>query len=288
MAQKARIISIVNQKGGVGKTTSAVNIATAFALMGKKTLLIDLDPQGNASTGFGITDRSKSIYDVLVGDIEADEAVLKTDVRNLSLICSNVDLSACEVELTNVEDREYVLKDSLETVMYDYDYIMIDCPPSLGLITINALAVIDSILVPMQCEFFALEGLSHLLTTLELVKNNLNPSLRISGIILAMHDKRNNLTSQVEEDVRDFLGDMVYQTIVPRNIRLSEAPSYGMPGITYDPRCPGSQAYIRLAREILEKEEMAIEKIQNKLQSRILEEDELFDEDDGGSQLSFG
>lgn len=255
MTQKARTISIVNQKGGVGKTTSAINLSTAFALMGKKTLLIDLDPQGNASTGFGITDRSKSIYGVLIDEYPIESAILKTEIRNLSILCSNVDLSACEVELANFEDREYILKDKISQIEYDYDYIIIDCPPSLGVLTINALAAIDSILVPMQCEFFALEGLSHLLTTLELVKNSINKSLSISGIILAMHDKRNKLTEQVERDVRDFLGDIVYETIVPRNIKLSEAPSYGMPGIKYDPRCPGSQAYIRLAREILEREE---------------------------------
>jgi chromosome partitioning protein len=255
MERKARIISIVNQKGGVGKTTSAVNLSAAFAMMGRKTLLIDLDPQGNASTGFGITDRSKSIYDVMIGECGIKEAILKTDVRNLSILCSNVDLSACEVELANAHEREYILKSKLAEVVNDYDYIMIDCPPSLGLLTINALASIDCIMVPMQCEFFSLEGLSHLLTTIEMVKNSINPTIRIAGIILAMHDKRNRLTEQVENDVRDFLGDIVYSNIIPRNIKLSEAPSYGMPALTYDPNCAGSAAYIRLAREILKREE---------------------------------
>ncbi len=255
MARKARIISVVNQKGGVGKTTSAVNLSTAFAMIGKKILLIDLDPQGNASTGFGVTERSKSIYDILIDRCQINEAILPTEIENLSIICSNVDLSACEVELANAENREYILKEKLGYVENDYDYIIIDCPPSLGLLTINALAAIHSILVPMQCEFFALEGLSHLLSTLELVKNSINPNLRISGIMLSMHDKRNKLTEQVENDVRDFLGNIVYKTVVPRNIKLSEAPSYGMPALIYDPECAGSLAYIKLAKEVLTKEE---------------------------------
>lgn len=255
MTGKARIISIVNQKGGVGKTTSAVNLSTAFAMMKRKTLLIDLDPQGNSSTGFGINDRSKSVYQLLIGQVSAREAILPTDIKNLSIICSDVNLSACEVELANFHNREYILRDKLKDITNDFDYIIIDCPPSLGLLTINAMAAIDSILVPMQCEFFALEGLSHLLTTVELVQNSINPNLRISGIILAMHDKRNKLTEQVENDVRDFLGDIVYKTVIPRNIKLSEAPSYGMPALIYDPKCPGSLAYIDLAKEILRKEE---------------------------------
>ncbi len=255
MVKKAKIISIVNQKGGVGKTTSAVNLSTAFAMIGRKTLIIDLDPQGNASTGFGMYDRTKTIYDVLISQCAIKDVILKTEIKNLSIICSTVDLSACEVELTNFEKREFILKEKLQEIIHDYDYIIIDCPPSLGLLTINALASIDSILVPMQCEFFALEGLSHLLSTLELIQNSINPSLKISGIMLAMHDKRNKLTSQVENDVRDFLGDIVYKTIIPRNIRLSEAPSYGMPGITYDRSCAGSIAYIQLAKEILHREE---------------------------------
>ena len=256
MNKKTRIISIVNQKGGVGKTTSAVNLSAAFAMMGRKTLLVDLDPQGNASTGFGITDRSKSIYNVLIDQCSAKEAIIQTQVEDLSIICSNVDLSACEVELTNANGREYILKEKLKSIKNDFDYIIIDCPPSLGLLTINALAAIDSIIVPMQCEFFALEGLSHLLSTIELVKSSINPNLRISGIILAMHDKRNKLTEQVESDVRSFLGEIVYKAIIPRNIKLSEAPSYGMPALTYEPECRGSQAYISLAQEILKREEL--------------------------------
>lgn len=257
MTKKAKIIAIVNQKGGVGKTTSAVNLSTAFAMQNRKTLLIDLDPQGNASTGFGITDRPKTIYDVLIGECSAKETILDTnnDLKNLSIICSTVDLSACEVELANFENREFILREALKEIETDYDYIIIDCPPSLGLLTINALAAIDSIIVPMQCEFYALEGLSHLLSTLELVKSSINPKLQISGIILAMHDKRNKLTSQVENDVRDFLGDIVYNEVIPRNIKLSEAPSYGMPGILYNRFCSGSLAYRRLATEILRREE---------------------------------
>jgi chromosome partitioning protein len=266
MIRKARIISIVNQKGGVGKTTSAINLSTTFALLGKKTLIIDLDPQGNASTGFGITDRSKSIYNVLIGEYSIQDTVFPTEIKNLSIITSTVDLSACEVELANFNKREFILKSKLEEISDQYDYIFIDCPPSLGLLTINALTAIHSILVPMQCEFFALEGLSHLLSTLELIKNNINPDLEISGIILAMHDKRNKLTEQVENDVRDFLGDIVYKTIIPRNIKMSEAPSYGIPGITYDKNCAGSKAYIKLGREILKREEAKIKQNQPQIE----------------------
>jgi chromosome partitioning protein len=252
MLNKAKIIAIVNQKGGVGKTTSTINISSALAIQGKKTLLIDLDPQGNSSTGFGIRNRSKNIYNVLSGECHISEAILKTKIDNLEIISSNVDLSACEIELTNVENREYVLKNKLKDVIYEYEYILIDCPPSLGMLTINALAAIDDIIVPMQCEFFALEGLSHLLTTLELVKNSINQNLKINGIILTMYDKRNKLTQQVEKDVRNFLGNRVYKTIIPRNIKLSEAPSYGLPALIYDKNCPGSVAYKKLAAEIIE------------------------------------
>jgi len=256
--KQAKIFSIVNQKGGVGKTTTAINIATAMAAIGKKILLIDLDPQGNASTGLGIDneDRHNTIYEVIIGQIKPQEAVLKTKIPNLKIITSTVDLSASEVELVNVENREFLLKNALKEIVAEFEVIIIDCPPSLGLLTLNALCASDSILIPMQCEFFSLEGLSHLLNTVGLIKDNLNQNLAISGIILTMHDKRNKLTEQVEEDVRNFLGDKVYENHIPRNVRLSEAPSYGLPGVIYDSKCTGSVAYLKLAKEIIKKEQL--------------------------------
>ncbi len=252
--EKAKIFSVVNQKGGVGKTTTVVNLATSFAAAKKKTLVIDFDPQGNASTAFGVfqSQRQKTIYDAIIGELAITEVIIPHKLPNLHLVTSTVDLSACEIEIASFQNREFCLKKILQEVIYDYDCVLIDCPPSLGLLTINALTASDSILIPMQCEFFALEGLSHLLTTLDLVKNNLNKNLKMSGIILTMHDKRNKLTEQVEIDVRNYLGDKVFKNSVPRNVRLSEAPSHGIPGVIYDPKCRGAKAYMKLAKEILD------------------------------------
>jgi len=256
--KRARIYSIVNQKGGVGKTTTAINLATGLALNGKKTLVIDMDPQGNASTGFGIAinERQKTIYEVLTNQFQIKNTVIPTKIKNLKIITSTVDLSACEVELVDANQREYILRKSIKEIVFDYDVIIIDCPPSLGLLTINSLVASDSVLIPMQCEFFSLEGLSHLLTTLDLIKENLNHDLTIAGIILTMHDKRNKLTEQVENDVREYLQDKVFKIHIPRNIRLSEAPSHGLPGIIYDPKCSGSSSYINLAKEVIDRENL--------------------------------
>lgn len=252
----SKIISIANQKGGVGKTTTTVNLATALAASGKKVLLVDLDPQGNASTGFGVErgDRVGNIYDVFAENVTTQDAILGTEIPGLDIIVSTVDLSAAEIELVGVEGREFILKGKLKEISQAYDYILIDCPPSLGLLTLNALVASDAVMIPLQCEFYALEGLSHLLKTIEKVKKHLNPSLKIDGVVLTMHDKRNNLTEQVEIDVRGYLGDSVYKTVIPRNIKISEAPSHGKPAIIYDYKCPGSMAYIHLAKEMLKRE----------------------------------
>ena len=249
----SRIISIVNQKGGVGKTTTSVNLSTAFAAVGYNTLIIDLDPQGNSSTGFGLeySDRENSIYEVLIGQSNISKASIETEVPKLSLVPSTVDLSAADIDLSKMRKREYILKEKISESNVDYDYIIIDCPPSLGLLTINALVASSSVIIPSQCEFYALEGLSHLLRTISLVKKNLNTALYIDGIVLTMYDGRNKLSKQVENDVRGHLKSMVYKTIIPRNVRLSEAPSHGRPAVMYDVHCAGSRAYLHLAREIL-------------------------------------
>jgi chromosome partitioning protein len=253
------IIAIANQKGGVGKTTTAVNLATAMAATGKKTLLIDLDPQGNASTGLGIQNRVITSYDLLVGRANVLQAVQPTKVPHLSLIPATVDLSGAEIELTQMDQMHYVLKNALQPVLSQYDYVFIDCPPSLGLLTLNALCLATRVMVPLQCEFFALEGLSHLLKTVRRVKQKLNPELDIQGSVLTMVDRRNKLSRQVEEDVRAFMGEQVYETVIPRNIRISEAPSHGLPALLYDFHSPGARAYVYLARELIRQNDRAEE-----------------------------
>jgi len=260
MANETKIISIVNQKGGVGKTTTAINLATVLAAIKKKVLVVDFDPQGNASTGFGIVQsmRKITIYDVLTGSRKIEESLIKTNIPKLDLIASTIDLSAGEIDIAHLNDREFQLKQKLNQVAGMYDYVLIDCPPSLGLLTINALVASNLITIPLQCEFFALEGLSHLLQVVERIKNNFNPILKIDGIVLTMHDKRNRLTEQVETDARECLGELIYKSIVPRNVRLSEAPSHGVPAILYDSYCSGSVAYMDLAKEMIKKHKIMV------------------------------
>jgi chromosome partitioning protein len=257
-----RVLALANQKGGVGKTTTAINLGTALAATGEKVLIVDLDPQGNASTGLGIDrrSRSRSTYDVLTREIPIRDAILETAVPRLSIVPSTMDLSGFELEIAHERDRAYRLRDALAGLNaapnggVAYSYVLVDCPPSLNLVTVNAMAAAHSILVPLQCEFFALEGLSQLLKTVEQVRTSLNPGLTIHGIVLTMYDARNNLSGQVVADVREFMGPKVYDTVIPRNVRVSEAPSYGKPVLVYDLKCSGSEAYLRLATEVIQRE----------------------------------
>jgi len=261
-ARAPRVLAVANQKGGVGKTTTAINLGTALAAIGQEVLIIDLDPQGNASTGLGIDRRNRlcSTYDVLTGGSALRDAIVATGVPRLHIAPATIDLTGFELEIGQASDRAFRLRDALMPLRTpapgatDFAYVLVDCPPSLNLLTVNAMAAADAILVPLQCEFFALEGLSQLLKTVERVRDQLNPKLTIHGVVLTMYDARNNLSGQVVADVREFMGSKVYETVIPRNVRVSEAPSYGKPVLVYDLKCSGSEAYLRLATEIIQRE----------------------------------
>ncbi len=252
----SKVVAIANQKGGVGKTTTNVNLAACFATIGKKVLTVDIDPQGNTTSGFGINKAqiAKSMYDVLINGVDAKDAIIKTKLDRLDILMSNIQLAGAEIEMVPMLSRETILKRALEPIRDEYDYILIDCPPSLGLITINALTAADKVLVPIQCEYYALEGLSQLVNTIKLVQKHLNPALSIEGVVLTMFDARTNLSIQVVDEVKKYFRDKVYRTIIPRNVRLGEAPSHGLPIILYDPKCVGAVAYFELAEEMIESE----------------------------------
>ncbi|WP_279004942.1 ParA family protein [[Clostridium] scindens] len=250
-----RIIAIANQKGGVGKTTTAINLSACLADKGKKVLAVDMDPQGNMTSGLGLDKEflEKTVYDMIIGESDIEEVLQKETMENLDVLPTNIDLSAAEIELIDVENKEFIVGNSIQKIRDNYDFVIIDCPPSLSMLTINAMTTADSVLVPIQCEYYALEGLSQLIHTVELVKDRLNPDLEIEGVVFTMYDARTNLSLQVVENVKDNLQQNIYKTIIPRNIRLAEAPSYGMPINQYDPKSAGSESYMRLADEVISK-----------------------------------
>ena len=252
-----RIIAVAIQKGGVGKTTTSINLAACLAEKGKKVLAVDMDPQGNLTSGLGVDKDSveKSIYELIIGEVDIKEVINKEVLENLDIIPTSIDLSAAEIELIGVDDKEYILRNAIDQVKDQYDFVIIDCPPSLSMLTINAMTTADSVIVPIQCEYYALEGLSQLIHTVELVKDRLNSKLEIEGVVFTMYDARTNLSLQVVENVKDNLQQNIYKTIIPRNIRLAEAPSYGLPINKYDPKSTGAESYMRLADEVIEREE---------------------------------
>ena len=251
-----RVIAVANQKGGVGKTTTAINLSACLAEKGQKVLAIDMDPQGNMTSGLGIDkdEVEKNIYDLMIGQAGVDEVLQKEAIENLDVIPTSIDLSAAEIELIGVDDKEFIIRNAVQPIKDDYDYIIIDCPPSLSMLTINAMTTADSVLVPIQCEYYALEGLSQLIHTIDLVKDRLNNDLEIEGVVFTMYDARTNLSLQVVENVKDNLDQNIYKTIIPRNVRLAEAPSYGQPITLYDPRSTGAEAYRLLAEEVINRE----------------------------------
>lgn len=251
-----RIIAIANQKGGVGKSTTSINLSAALAELGKKVLVIDCDPQGNTTSGFGIekNDVEKTLYELMLGEFTIEETIQENVIENLSIITSNVDLAAAEIELIGIEEKEYILKNNVEKIRDNYDFIIMDCPPSLNMLTVNAMTTADTVLVPIQCEYYALEGLSQLLHTIELVKERLNPGLEMEGVVFTMYDARTNLSLQVVENVKENLNQNIYKTIIPRNVRLAEAPSHGLPITKYDAKSAGAESYMMLAEEVINRE----------------------------------